>query len=84
MLYDEMLRDLRGERADVIVVVRKPDGTETRAATFTGATALIETAHDVEFGHIVNPPVHQLRVTTTDGYTIYDNSYFESRKEVGS
>ena len=90
--YDDshdLLDDHRGDESEVAIVVRKKDGTETDAAVFHDATFSLLTATDVDqwittrHGPKAIPRViHQLRITSTTGYTVFDRSFFETREEI--
>jgi len=87
--YDRLTEDHHGPTAEVAIIIRQPDGTETQAAVFHEATVMLETASEIEqHGWPAFPPsritgtAHQMRVTTTSGLTMYDPSFFNQRQQI--
>lgn len=86
--YDRLAKDHHGTpSAEVAIVIRTEDGQETTAAVLHDASVVLETAKDVGgLGWMSRPTVvnsvHQMRVTTTSGYTLYDSPFFAHRPQI--
>lgn len=79
--YDRIMSDYQGGGAEVALVVRTADG-ETTAAVLHNANVTIETVDDYHIGSwdekqtAISSVVHQARITSISGITMYDPTHF--------
>jgi len=89
--FQRLLDDCVGGGAEVAIVLRHPDGTETQALIAKNASVIMETATEDmysmwETARLENPrTVYQVRVTTLGQVTLYSPEFFArgGRPEIG-
>lgn len=90
--FQRLLDDCVGGGAEVAIVLRHPDGTETQALIAKDARVVMETATEDPYPiwgvitRLENPrTVYQVRVTTLGQVTLYSPEFFArgGRPEIG-
>ena len=75
--FQRLLDDHTGGGAEVAIVVRHPDGTETQALIAKDASVMLESATDRLTDRLDGRrTVHQIRVTTLGQVTLYSPEFF--------
>ena len=83
--FQRLLNDHAGGGAEVAIVVRHPDGTETQAVVAKDASVVMESATEIPeylspMRRLTRPDdlrtVRQIRVTTTGQVTLYSPEFF--------
>lgn len=92
--YGDLRGDFHGEAVEVAIIIRRKDGSETQAAVMHDATvSLITDTETPESDWLFAPvgttirsldTIHQMRITSMTGYTLYDKSFFDTRKGIES